>query len=168
MKGLRLPVFAICVILFLGGPYIPDMLLKATVDTTMGVFILLISVLATLYLDPVLAIAVFLAAGSLFLENRKRIISRINQPKTSSVSSSPGEPASVETLSVGAPDLVEGEVHPEHEEPSVEEHTFEPKDSSDEFHGVGESINEKIPLEGAVSNSSRAAAEHLTRAGVVE
>ena len=133
MKGLRLPVFVLCVALFLGAPYIPNMVLKATVDTTLGVFMLLAGVLLTLCLDPILALAVFLAAGALFLENRKRIVSRINQPKLKPVEMT-GEPASVASLSVPAADLVEGEVHPEHEEPSVDEHTFEPTDSSDEFH----------------------------------
>jgi hypothetical protein len=170
MKGLRLAVFVLCAAVFLGAAYIPNVVLKATVDTTLGVFLLLVAVLACLSLDSVLAIAVFLAGGALFFENRKRMVARLREPKMKSAPMSVEfkEPASVASLSVAAPDLVDGEVHPEHEEPTVDDYKFQPKsDSSDEFEAVGESINEKVPLDAAPSNSSQAAAAQLTRAGVV-
>jgi len=163
-----LGIFVLCAAVFFAAPYVPNVVLKATVDTTLGVFLLLVAVLACLSLDSVLAIAVFLAAGALFFENRKRMVARLRQPKVKSVPMSAEEPASVASLSVPAPDLVDGEVHPEHEEPAVDDYKFEPKsDSSDDFEAVGESINEKVPLEAGPSNSSQAAAQQLTRAGVV-
>jgi len=162
-------IFVLCVALFVFAAYIPNVILKSTVDTTLGVFLLLAAVLFTLRIDPVLSLAVFLAAGALFLENRKRIVMRLNRPKMDSNPSNLENQASVASQSVDAPDLVDGEVHPDREEPSVDEHSFEPKeDATNEFNPVGESINEKQPLEGAITNSSKAVAEHLTRTGVVD
>ena len=169
MKGQKLAVFAGCLVLFMGSSYIPNWVLKMTVDTYVGVAALLVATLFTLKVDPVLALAVFLAAGSLFLENRKRMVSKLEQAQEAPLA--PGlKPASVEALSKDAPDLVDDEVHPAHESPETESHEFQPeKDTgSDEFNPVGETIDTKFPPSETVpANSSQAVAHQLTRAGVV-
>jgi len=169
MKGYRLPVFGVSLALFLFSSYIPNWLLNVTVGSVVGVFVLLAAVLYTLSIDSVLSLAVFLAAGSLFLENRKRILNKLNMSKKDS---SYGETkhAPVSELDRGAPDIVEDESHPAHETPEKDEDAFQPKEDSgsDEFKPAGESIDEKVPpSETMPANSSGAAAHHLTRAGVV-
>jgi hypothetical protein len=167
MKGVRLAVFVVALLIFVFSKYIPSAVLKLTVGNYVGVIILIGAVLLTAYYDVILALAVFLGAGSLFLENRKRVLMTLvplmndNLEKTL-------DGAPVAAITKGADDLIEGEAHPEHEEPDVEVFKFEPsKDASDEFSPVGESIDTKHPLETASANSNKGLAEHLTREGVV-
>jgi hypothetical protein len=169
MKGYRLPVFGVSLALFLFSSYIPNWLLKVTVGSFVGVFVLLAAVLYTLSIDAVLSLAVFLAAGSLFLENRKRILNKLNMVNKD-VMSGETKLAPVSEIDKGAPDIVEDESHPAHETPEKVEDAFQPKEDSgsDEFKPAGESIDEKVPpSETMPANSSEAAAQHLTRAGVV-
>jgi hypothetical protein len=171
MKGQKLSVFIGCILLFMFSSYIPNWVLKVTVNTYVGVAVLLGATLFFLKVDPVLSLAVFLAAGSLFLENRKRMVSKLEVAQDASAALEPGmKPAALSELDKDAPDIVDDEVHPAHESPETEEHGFHPEkeSGSDEFHPVGESIDMKVPpTETIPSNSSQAVAHHLTRAGVL-
>ena len=169
MKGYRLPIFGVSLALFLFSTYIPNWLLKVTVGSVIGVFVLLAAVLYTLSIDSVLSLAVFLAAGSLFLENRKRILNRLNM-SNKDLPDTETKLAPVSELDKGAPDIVEDESHPAHETPEKDEDAFQPKEDSgsDEFKAPEDSIDEKVPpSETMPANSSGAAAHHLTRAGLV-
>lgn len=167
MKGARLAVFAAALLVFVFSKYIPNAVLKLTVGNYVGVVILIGAVLLTAYYDIILALAVFLGAGSLFLENRKRVLMTL-VPLSTDILEKTLDGAPVAAITKGADDLIEGEAHPEHEEPDVESFKFEPsKDASDEFSPVGESIDNKHPLETASANSNKGLAEHLTREGVV-
>jgi hypothetical protein len=167
MKGLRAIVFVAALLVFVSSRYIPNSILKISVDTYAGVIFLLLAVLIAARYDYVLALAVFLAAGSLFLENRKRVLMSL-RPSTKPPLDKLLDGAPVEAITHGADDLIDGEAHPEHQEPDVDSYKFEPsEDATNEFNPVGESINAKVPLETASSNSNRGLAEHLTREGVV-
>ena len=167
MKAIRAIIFAVCLLVFVSSRYIPTSLLKVSVGSYIGVICLLAAVLIAAKYDLILALSVFLAAGSLFLENRKRVLMTI-RPSTKPPLDKTADGAPVAAITQGADDLIDGEAHPEHEEPDVDSYKFEPtSDATDEFNPVGESINTKIPLETASSNSNRGLAEHLTREGVV-
>ncbi len=173
MKGQRELALFLSLAVFLGSPYVPDRALKATVNTYVGVAALLLAVLYAVRQDMVVALAVFLAAGALFLENRKRLIAGGSGTGTGPNGQKEGpivsEPASVASLSEPAPDLQEGEVHPEFERPERDTHGFEPTEDtgSNDFRAVGHSINEKQPLATMPANSSDAAAEFMERRGLV-
>ena len=115
-------------------------------------------------------LAVFLACGGLFLQNRKRILLRIEQKFGSTGDDGSGKrvstPSSVAMLDTPANDLVEGEVHPDHDTPSGEESSFEPKEQSqtDEFNPVDQTINEKTVLETA-NGSANTMADRFVRNG---
>lgn len=164
---MKFAVFGICIAIFLLAPYIPNGILQATVNSYLGVIVLLGLVLYSLRVDPVISLAVVLTVGALFLENRKRIVAKIDGSNNTIVMPKV-RPASVSALSEPAPDLVDGEVHPAHETPSEDEVRFEPaRDSgSDKFESVGDSINEKVVLEQVPSSSSQAAAQFMTRIGL--
>jgi hypothetical protein len=166
MKGLRLIVLGISLAVFLLSRYIPNSVLALTVGTYPGVILLLGAVLVAARYDLILSLAVLLAAGALFLENRKRVLVTLIPAKPPAVSSQPGAPIAV--LSTNADDLVEGEAHPEHETPETESYKFEPtEDATNEFAPVGASIDMKQPLATASGSSNNGLAEHLTREGVV-
>jgi hypothetical protein len=171
MKGQRELALFLSLAVFLGSPYVPDRVLKATVNTYVGVAALLLVVLYAVRQDMMVALAVFLAAGALFLENRKRLIAGGSGPGPNGQKEGPivSEPASVASLSEPAPDLQEGEVHPEFERPERDTHEFEPTEDtgSNDFRAVGHSINEKQPLATMPANSSDAAAEFMERRGLV-
>jgi len=148
-------------LLFLSAPNVPNWVLKIFVNTYMGVILLIASVLIALYVNPILALAVFLTAGAFFLENRKRILIKIEIPEDSSTEPRKEMTAPISAITEGSPDMIEGEAHPEQEEPSKEAHSFEPQEnSSNEFRAVGESINTKQPLETATPHE---VADHYTR-----
>jgi hypothetical protein len=165
MKGGRELVLFACLGVFLGAPYIPNGLLKATVDSYVGVAVLLLLVLYTVRQDMVAALAVFLAAGALFLENRKRLVAGSAGPQKEGIPKS--EPAPVAALSVPAPPIHEDETHPDFEIPERESHGFEPQEDtgSQDFRAVGPSINQKEPLETMPANSSEAVAEFMEKHG---
>lgn len=168
MKGLRIVLFAVSLVLFLGAPYIPNSVLSLTVNSYVGVIVILVGVLLIARMDVILALAAFLAAGALFLENRKRVLTNLMPHKAKDVPTMPYNLTSVDAVDAGVDDLVEGEVHPEHEEPSSQDHPFAPtEDSTNDFQRTGESIDMKQPLETASANSSQQMAAQLTRAGVV-
>ena len=172
MKGQRELALFLSLAVFLGSPYVPDRILKATVNTYLGVAALLLVVLYAVRQDMVVALAVFLAAGALFLENRKRLVAgggvggRGGGPNGQKEGPIVSEPASVASLSVPAPEVQEGEVHPEFERPERDSHDFEPTEDtgSNDFRAVGHSINDKQPL--ASAPNGEAAAEVFERAGL--
>lgn len=115
-----------------------------TAGNIVGSAVLLLSILAIMRTDKVLALAIFLAAAALFLEHRRRMVDRI------AIRMSTGkEMFPVKELSKPAPDLVPGEVHPQRHLPEYEDHSFEPSEEagSNKFEPVDESLNEKHPLE---------------------
>jgi len=165
MKGLRVILLGLCLAVFLGAPYIPNTLLYATVNSYVGVAVLLGASLVAVRYDLLVGLAVFLAAGALFLENRKRLVVRSETagPQT------PGSPAAVATLSVPAEPVMEDEVHPAFEKPTEEEHAFEPSQQEgfqNEFSPVGTSIDSKKPLMTVSSNSSQRSAEFFEKQGL--
>lgn len=167
MKGVRAIVLGLTLLVFVSSRYIPNNVLKLSVNTYPGVIFLLASVVFAAKYDYILALAVFLAAGSLFLENRKRVIMLL-RPSTKAPLEKTLDGAPVAAITHGADDLVDGEVHPEHSEPEVDSYNFKPsRDATDEFNPVDETINTKVPLETASANSNKGLAEHLTREGVV-
>ena len=162
--GVRETGLLVCLAVFLVAPAVPNAVLRAAVNSYVGVAALLLATLVALRTDMVLGLAVFLAAGALFLENRKRLVAGDAVALAPLVAS---QPAPVAALDVPAEPVVETEVHPPHEEPTVREHPFEPESHSNVFERVGESINEKQPLPTVPANSSGAVASLLERAGVV-
>lgn len=108
--------------------------------------VLLVASLVILRTDIVLGLAFFLAVAALFLEHRRRLVTKAQ------IAFGGSKPplAGVEELEKPAPAIVKGEIHPESEIPHAEEHPFEPSEESgsNEFKGVGaESLDEKQPLE---------------------
>jgi len=168
MKKNMMAYIAACLLVFVATPWMPTFLINTLVGNYVGVFVILAANMYLLRINALLALAFFLAAGSLFLENRKRTLARIETAQVKlSIDGTNMAPVSV--LSQPADDLVDGEVHPEHESPSTEEYAFEPasEGQSDSFHKIGLSIDEKhiIPTEDASSASEMA--DRFIRSGHV-
>ena len=143
-----------CLLVFLAAPYLPSAALSLLVGNYAGVFVLLAANLYLIQVNLTLALAFFFACGGLFLEQRKRKMARIST--TNSSKSIDGTSlAPVSNLSVNADDLVDGEVHPEHDEPAGERRSYEPKgdDQTNRFDRVGESVDEKHVLDTEESTS---------------
>jgi hypothetical protein len=127
------------------SPYLPTWMLELTVGTTVGALILLVLVLFVLQVDIVLGLATFLAVAALFLENRRRTVSKV-----SSMMTTKEEPMRIKELDTPAENLVPGEVHPDRKDSEVDDYGFEPTEESgkNDFEGLGaESQDEKQPLE---------------------
>lgn len=137
-------VLAAACAVFVLSPYLPNALLKYTVGNMIGSAALLLLVLYVIRIDAALGLAVFLAVAALFLENRRRTVDTVRKVMT-------GEKTSfdVAELSIPAPPIVPGEVHPPHREPEIEDHGFEPTEESGQntFEKVDYSQDEKHPLE---------------------
>ncbi len=130
--------------IFLFSPYLPNALLSLTVGNRIGSLVILVVVLLIARNDVVLGLAAFLAAAALFLESRRRTVARV------AVALQAEKPVfRVEQLEKPAPDLIPGEIHPPREVAEVEDYSFEPSDDSgsNKFEAVGESHDEKHPLE---------------------
>jgi hypothetical protein len=153
MKQTTMTSVAACLLVFLAAPYIPNMLLSLVVGNYVGVALLLAANLYLLKVNMTVALAFFLACGGLFLENRKRTLVKVEVAIQRGNTGT--NMASVSSLSVNAEDLVEGEVHPEHDEPAGERNTFEPtsEGQSNKFDRVGESIDGKHILDTEESTS---------------
>lgn len=131
--------------LFILAPYIPSSILSLTIGTQVGSLLMLVLVLVVLQTDIVLGLAVFLAVAALFLENRRRSVQKV----IATMDTKP-PPFEVKELNTPAPNLVPGEIHPDHKGSEVEDFGFEPTEESgkNEFDGIGaESQDEKQPLE---------------------
>ena len=160
MKGYRELSLLVCLALFLLSPQIPNTILNLSVNTYVGVAGLLFLSLYALRKDMLVGLAAFLVAGSLFLENRKRLVA--GDAGVMSGPPSKSQPAPVAELSRNAEPVLETEVHPDFETPTTESHAFEPEGDGNAFRAVGESIDEKHALETAPSNSSQRVAEFFT------
>jgi len=149
-----LPQIVACLAVFLAAPYLPSQLLHALVGNYVGVFALLAANVYLIQVNLTLALTFFFACGGLFLENRKRTLTKI-ETKIQQKGINGTNMASVADLSVPAEDLVEGEVHPEHDEPTGDRKAYEPssEDQTNRFERVGESINEKHVLDTEESTS---------------
>jgi len=140
-----LAVLLVACILFVVSPYIPSWILSVTVGTQVGALLMLILVLVVLQGDIVLGLAVFLAVAALFLENRRRTVQKVVATMTTVK-----QPFDVKELSTPAPNLVPGEIHPEHKGSEAEDYGFEPTEESgkNDVEDLGaESQDEKQPLE---------------------
>ena len=129
-----------CVV-FLITPYLPTILLEFTVGNKVGCAAILALVLAVVYVDSILGLAVFMAAAALFIEQRRRIVAKVTPTIVN-------KPSSVEQLNVPAPNIVPGEVHPPHKLADLEDYSFEPSEESgaNKFEAVDESFDTKQPL----------------------
>ena len=162
------PIIIGALVVFLVAPWIPNGVIKVVIGNPIGVFVILAVCLVVVSYNVIDGIAVFLACGVLFLENRKRTLSRVEKGSSGDNGSGlrKSTHASVESLSVPADDLIDGEVHPEHDTPSEDESSFNPKDGSgsNKFDPVDETINEKIPPE-TISGSAGDMADKYIRDG---
>jgi hypothetical protein len=149
-----LPQIMACLAVFLAAPYLPSPLLNMLVGNYAGVFVLLAANLYLVQVNLTLALAFFFACGGLFLENRKRTLTRV-ETKLQENPVKGTKFASVSSLSVPAEDLVEGEIHPEYDEPAGDRKAYEPnpEDQTNRFERVGESVNEKHVLDTEESTS---------------
>jgi hypothetical protein len=140
-----LAVLLVACVLFVVSTYIPSWFLNLVVGTNVGALLMLVLVLVVLQADIVLGLATFLAVAALFLENRRRTVKKVTTMLGSSK-----QLFEVKNLDTPAPNLVPGEVHPEHESPEAEDYGFEPTEESgkNDVHSLGaESQDEKQPLE---------------------
>jgi hypothetical protein len=167
MKGTRAIVLGVVFLLFVFSRYIPNSVLKLSIGNYVGVTVLLLAVVLASKYDLVLSIAVLLAVGSLFLENRKRVLMTLYPRNGGDIVKVP-DGAPVQAITAGSDDIIDGEVHPEQEVAETDSYIFEPsEDATDKFSPVGESIDMKVPLETASGSSNNRLAQHLTREGVV-
>lgn len=100
-----LSVLLVACALFVFSTYIPSFLLNLLVGTPVGAVLMLVLVLIVLQSDIVLGLATFLAVAALFLENRRRTVTKVTMMLGGSK-----QPFDVKDLSVPAPNLVPGEV----------------------------------------------------------
>lgn len=168
MKLAVSPIIIVSLLVFVLASWVPAPVLKVLVGNPIGVFVLLAISVVTVRYNVIDGTAVFLACGALFLENRKRTLSRIeNTTGDNGSGTRVSTQATVESLSVPAEDLVEGEVHPEHDTPSEDESSFNPKgdNGSNKFEPVDDTINEKVPPE-TLSGSAGSMADRFVRGGL--
>jgi hypothetical protein len=140
-----LAVLLVACLFFIFSTYIPSWLLHLVVGTHVGALFMLVLVLAVLQADIVLGLATFLAVAALFLENRRRTVSKVTL-----MMGSTKQLFDVKDLGVPAPNLVPGEIHPEHKGSEAEDYGFEPTEESgkNDVESLGaESQDEKQPLE---------------------
>ena len=137
---------------FLIAPFLPTPVLGLLAGNQLMVGVLLIAALLVLRRNIVLGLAFFLAVAALLLENRRRMVTKVQVAMQGGALK--GEGAPVEELSRPAADLVKGEVHPVHEKPTFEDHGFEPEGEKE--HGAGGPLDDSVmhdgkrPLETAV------------------
>ena len=120
-----LSVLLLACALFVFSTYIPSFLLHLLVGTTVGAVLMLVLVLVVLQTDIVLGLATFLAVAALFLENRRRTVTKVT-----TMLGGAKQPFDIKELSVPAPNLVPGEVHPDRKESEAEDYGFEPTEES--------------------------------------
>jgi hypothetical protein len=167
MKGTYAAALVASLLVFVFSRHIPNSVLKLVVGNYVGVALLLVAVIVAAKYDLVLSIGVFLVVGSLFLENRKRVLMTLRPSKGGDLVKVP-DGAPVQAIVAGSEDVIDGEAHPDQEVPETDSYKFEPSDdATDKFSSVGESIDMKAPLETASANSNTRLAQHLTREGLV-
>ena len=166
MNKIIMALVGVCLAIFLAAPYVPTVIINVFAGNYVAVFIALAVNLYLLRVDVVLSLTFFLAAGALFLEYRKRMLASVKKTvielAIDGVSVAP-----VAALSVPADDLIDGEVHPEHDTPTGEEHRYEPKEEaqSNSFYKVGISIDEKQVIKGEDTDSAAEMAERFVKSG---
>ena len=135
--------------MFLISPYLPYSVLHATVGTRLGAFLLLALVLYVLFLDQTLGLATFLAVAALFLEQRRRTVERVRTVAVADPSSGSNNKFQVEQLTVPAPNIIPGEVHPPRKVADIDDYSFEPSEETgnNKFEQIDESYDDKQPLE---------------------
>jgi len=168
MKKNIMGYIVLCLVVFIATPWLPTSAVNLLVGNYVTVFAILAANIYLLRVDAVLSLTFFLAAGSLFLENRKRALARIEKAEFAT-SINGTNMAPISALLVPAADLIDGEVHPEHETPSSEEYAFEPtsEGQSDSFHKVGLSIDEKHVIPTEDTHSAAEMASRFMKTGYV-
>lgn len=171
------PIVGASLVVFLFSSYLPMPILNLIVGNHFGVAAILIGALFVLRKNIVLGLAVGLAAASLFLEHRRRIVTRVQEAMAGTAAAG----APVAELDRGSPDVLRGERHPVAADHSYEDYNYEPAGTKEETHGhgeaqeemhadaphlgFGESMNEKAPLP-TVSSNSGAVGDFLQARGL--
>jgi hypothetical protein len=164
MKDLGI-LLAACAV-FLLSPYLPSILLKLLVGNYLGAAVLILAASLMLKRSVTAGVATFLAVSALFLENRRRTVETVQvQMARAGLAGAP-----VEQLNKPAEDLIPGEVHPKHEEATVEEYGYEPSEEegggSKLFESPSAVEDEKGVLEGVPSNDTQGQAEGYVGRGL--
>lgn len=137
-------------------PFFPTTLFEL-LDSLVGAFLLLFVVLLALPYGPVPGVLVFVAVALTFAERNRRKIQR----KILSA-----EVPDLKQQLAPAPPMSPDEVHPVFDYPEYNEDQFQPEENAtNDFHPVGSSINDKMPIATIDSNSNTASKfyqnEHL-------
>jgi hypothetical protein len=164
------PIVGASLLVFLFSSYLPMPILNLLVGNHFGVAAILIGVLFVFRKNIVLGLAVGLAAASLFLEHRRRLVMRVQE----AMGAASGRGAPVAELDRGSPDVVRGERHPDAADHSYEDYNYEPAgakggeeahgsgEAQEDVHadaphlGIGDSVNDKAPMPTVPSNSGSA------------
>jgi hypothetical protein len=128
-------------LIFLATPFLPTILYKMAFTNIIIPFLIILAVLSLVRTSPIGSVAVLLAAMSLFIEYRHRVLS--------TTIPSAYEKADYETQLAPAPPVMPNEIHPEPRRPSDTKVIYKPtEDATDEFEPVASSINKKQVLPG--------------------
>ena len=121
----------------LSVPFLPDAMFTL-LDNVIGVLILLLAVLLSLPYGTLPGVLTLLAVSLTFVErNRRKVATKLLTD---------GQP-SLEKQLAPSPPMSELEVHPQYENPEVDETNFYPdQDQTDSFEPVASSINEKSAI----------------------
>jgi hypothetical protein len=118
-------------------PFLPDTMFTL-LDNVIGVLVLLLAVLLSLPYGTVPGVLTLLAVSLTFVErNRRKVATKLLTD---------GQP-SLEKQLAPSPPMSDSEVHPQYENPEVDETNFYPEqDQTDSFEPVASSINEKSAI----------------------
>jgi hypothetical protein len=118
-------------------PFLPDTMFTL-LDNVIGVLVLLLAVLLALPYGTLPGVLTLLAVALTFVErNRRKVATKLLTD---------GQP-SLEKQLAPSPPMSDMEVHPEFENPQVDETNFYPEqDQTDSFEPVASSINEKSAI----------------------
>jgi len=159
-------ILVACLIGFLAAPSIPTVVLRWSVGTYVGSFILLAFTVYILRQNMTLGLAAFLFVAALFLENRKRVITMIRRTNSPQQINTAKQQGSYPSDLGASPDLVVDEVHPPHGESSGEEVRYDAKDESiesNEVSGIG--FDGKVPLS-TVGSLTSAVSDFMQKQGL--
>lgn len=134
-------------LLFVGSSWIPTWIIRFTAGTMIGSAALLLLVLFAVRIDFGIGIAAFMAVAALFLEQRRRLIARIQGKMTSGKTVE--TPATLRESAQPASDLIEGEHHPEEERGREEDHGYKPSEERGDDSSAEDIGSDKHPLQTA-------------------
>lgn len=159
-------IFAAAFAVFLLAPYFPTKIINL-VGYRLTALILIASTAYIFKKNMLQGLALFMAFSALFLEYRRRKIEAI---RISYAGAAAGKGAPIKEVSRPARPLVNGEIHPRFQIPSVDEHDYEPGNgdnsvpSAEELETYDSAIeNEKTVIETVSSQPSEAAAFFMNK-----